>query len=228
MVPAAPLPTPDLTISLAPIRVVTAKLLNIENNDYDFAAKVTNPNTDYGSADVEYAVKFLDASGNQISQKTASFYILPGQTKYVLITPLKFSQPISQAVMEIVSVAWQKLDPLAAGGVNLTSRNVSYNQISEPGVFGKAGGSIQNIANFDLGQVDVLVLLFNQGDDLTAVNRTEIRTFLANTSRGFEVSWYRPFVGQVNRVEVEAHTNVFENSNFLRQYERQERFQQFY
>ncbi|MBI4120214.1 MAG: hypothetical protein HY454_01990 [Parcubacteria group bacterium] len=60
------------------------------------------------------------------------------------------------------------------------------------------------------------------------MNRTEIRTFLANTARGFEDSWYRPFGGQVNRVEVEAHTNIFENSNFLRQYQQPERFQQFY
>jgi len=110
----------------------------------------------------------------------------------------------------------------------LIARNFAYNQVLQPGVFGKVGGSVTNNSNFDLNRVETMVLLFDQSDSVIAANRTEILTFLAKTSRGFEVTWFAPFVGQVSRVEAEANTNIFENSNFLRQYGGQERFQQFY
>lgn len=226
--PPSPAPTPNPTINLAPIQVVDRWLLNIENNDYDFLAKVNNPNTDYGSPDVEYEISFFNTSGTRISQKTGSFYILPGQTKYIINLPLKFQERISRADFAIKSVDWQKLGPLAMTGTNLVVRNSSYNQISQPGVFAKVGGEVLNNSDFDLNKVGVSVVLFDSGNNPLAVGQTEINTFLAKTSRGFEITWYVPFVGNVARVDAEANTDIFENSNFLRQYGGQERFKQMY
>ncbi len=229
VVPPTPIPTPNPTINLAPIQVSFAKLFNIQNNDYDFLAKVTNPNTDYGSSNAEYQLTFRDASGITVSTKTGSFYILPGQTKYIVDLPLRFSQPVSQAELKVTSVNWQKLDPLAAGGVPLVIRDSSYSQISQAGVFSKVGGSIFNNSDFDINQVDVAVVLTDQDGQPLAVNKTLISTFLSKTTRGFEVTWGAPFVGKVINVNAEVNTNVFENSNFIRKYGgSQQPFQQYY
>ena len=221
-------PTPNPTINLAPIQVVDRWLLNVENNDYDFLAKVTNPNTDYGSPDVEYEISFFNTSGTKISQKTGSFYILPGQTKYIIDSPLKFQERISRADFSIKSVDWQKLSSLAMTGVSLVVRNSSYNSILQSGIFAKVGGDVLNNSDFDLNKVNVSVVLFDLENNPLAIGRTEINTFLAKTSRGFEITWFVPFVGDVVRVDAEANTDIFENSNFLRQYGGQERFKQMY
>lgn len=227
-VPEKPTPTPNPTINLSPVIIVSQKLINVENNDYDFLAKVNNPNTDYGSPDVEYQITFLNAAGTQILQKSDFFYILPGQTKYVVNTPLKFNEPVAQAEVKIISIDWQQMDSLSSENISLLPRNISYNEISATGIFSKVGGSIQNDSNFDFGQVSVLVILLNGVSEPIAVNKTEIMTFMAKTTRGFETTWYQPFADEVSQTEVEAYTNIFENSNFLRQYERTEKFQQFY
>jgi len=228
--PPLPSPTPNPTANLAPIQVVFTKLFNVENSDYDFLAKVSNPNTNYGSPDVEYEISFFDVNGTEISQKSGSFYILPGQTKYVIDLPLEFQEPVSRADFAVKSVDWQKLNPLAATGVNLVVKSSSYAQVLQPGVFSKVGGEVLNNSNFDLNKVDVLVVLLDQSGEPIAIGKSEgaIYTFLAHTTRGFEVSWSASFVGNVNRVDIEANTNVFENSNFLRQYGGQERFKQMY
>lgn len=223
-----PTPTPNPTINLAPISIISTQLFNITDNDYDFLAKVGNSNTDYGSGDVEYQLTFFDTSGQQISQKQNSFYILPGQTKYIIESPLKFNQPVAKVIMAIKSVDWQKLDPLASSNISFLPSNYSYNETSQAGVFSKVGGSILNNSDLDLGQVSVVVLLFDGSDSVIGVNKTEILTFLAKTTRGFEVAWYTPFVGKVARTEVNSYTDVFENSNFLSRYGRPEKFQQFY
>lgn len=228
VVPVAPQATPNPTINLAPIQIVFTKLFNIQNNDYDFLAKVYNPNTEYGSGDVRYTLYFYNASDQQVLNKTGNFYILPGQTKYVIDLPLKFEEPISRIDFKIDSVDWQKLDQLAANGVALVVKNATFQQINQSGTFAKVGGEIFNSSDFDLNKVDVLVVLLDQTEAPIAVNKTEIRTFLAKTNRGFEATWFASFVGQTNRVDAEASTNVFENSNFLRQYGGQEKFKQLY
>jgi hypothetical protein len=228
--PPPPSPTPNPTINLAPIEVINRWLFNVENNDYDFLVKVANPNTDYGSPNVEYELIFFNSAGAQISKKTGSFYILPGQVKYVADLPLKFQEPISRVDFAIRSVDWQKLSPLAATGVNLVVKNYenSYVEVQQPGVFSKAGGKVLNDSDFDLDRVDVVVVLFDENGTPLGVNKTVINTFLAKTIRGFEAAWPSPFVGKVARVDAEANTNVFENSNFLRQYGGQEKFKQMY
>ncbi len=228
--PPLPTPTPNPTINLAPVQVVFTKLFNIENNDYDFLAKVTNSNTEYGSPDVEYEISFFNSSGGRKipTTKTGSFYILPGQTKYIIDSPIKLQEPVTNAEISIKSVDWQKLSSLALTGVTLVVKNSSYNQILQPGVFGKVGGEVLNNSDFDLNKANISVVLFDSENNPLAVGQTEINTFLAKTSRGFEITWFVPFVGNVSRVDAEANTDVFENSNFLRQYGGQERFKQMY
>ena len=102
--PRLPLPTPNPTAHLIPINILSTQLLYIQDDDYDFTAKVSNANTDYGSADVEYELKFYNASNVAVSNRVGSFYILPGQTKFFIATPLKFSEPISRAELAIKSV----------------------------------------------------------------------------------------------------------------------------
>lgn len=228
VVSSRPSLTPPPTANLTPIQVIFSKLFNVENNDYDFWVRVTNPNTDYGSPDVEYELTFTRLNGTIISKKTGSFYILPGQTKNVIDSPLKFSEPVGQAEFRIISSDWQKLSPLAASGVTLVTENPSYNPVSSQGIFAKVGGEVLNNSDFDLNKVDVTVVLLDQSSEPVAVNKTEINTFLGRTTRGFEVTWFTPFVGKVDRVDVEANTNVFENSNFLRTYGGQEKFKQLY
>lgn len=224
----APTPTPNLTINLAPLQIISTKLFNIENTDYDFLAQIRNPNTEYGSGRVDYELSFFGAAGTVILKKTGSFYILPGQTKYIIDGPIRLAEPASRAQLWTTSVDWQKLGQLGLTGVPLLVRSASYVQTLQPGVFGKVGGDIFNSSDFDLNKVDVAVVLLDSANQPVAVNKTEIRTFLAHTTRGFETTWFSPFVGQVSRVRAEAHTNVFENLNFLREYGGQEKFKQLY
>ena len=223
-----PTPTPNPTINLAPIQVIFTKLLNVQNNDYDFLAKVNNSNTEYGSPAVEYEINFYDFTNEPILSKTGSFYILPGQTKYIVEPLLKFQNPISRADFKIKSVDWQKLQPLAATAATFLTRNVSYSQISRSESFAKAGGEVFNGSDLDINRVDVAVVVVDANQEPIAVNKTNIFTFLARTTRGFEVTWFVPFLGQMNRIDVEANANVFENLNFLRSYGRQEKFKQLY
>ncbi|MBI4160544.1 MAG: hypothetical protein HY506_01395 [Candidatus Yanofskybacteria bacterium] len=226
--PPTPPPTPNPTVNLAPIEIISSNLFNIQSLDYDFWAQVRNPNVDFGSGNASYEISFFNSAGTVISKKSGSFYILPGQTRYLVDGPIKSTETISRAQIKILSVDWQKLSQLGTIGVPLLVRGASYVEVLQPGIFSKVGGNIFNSSDFDINKADVIVVLLGQSDKPVAVGRTEIRTFLAQTTRGFEISWFSPFVGKVIRIQAEAYTNIFENLNFLRTYGGGEKFKQLY
>src|SRR3989344_5052289 len=62
-------------------------------SDFDALFRVSNPNTQFGSAWVNYELTLFDGQGQALLQKPGRFYILPGQTKYVYEPALKTKLP---------------------------------------------------------------------------------------------------------------------------------------
>ena len=80
----------------------------------------------------------------------------------------------------------------------------------------------------DFDKIDVAVILFDNTGKIVGVGKTDIRTFVAKSERGFNVAWPFALSRNVARQDVEASTNLFENSNFIKSYGSPEKFQKFY
>ncbi len=230
IVPAAPPPTPNPFANLAPLKVLSSNLINVESGDYDFVAKVSNPNTGFGSPSVEYDLALSDASDHIVTHKVGTFYILPGQTLYVIDSPLKLDSSVTKVKMTIKSVSWQKLDALSMQALNLVIKdNSGFQLIGQEGIYGKVAGSIVNNSALDLNSADIGVVLVDDNNVPIAVNKTQLRTFLSKTTRGFETSWYVPFAGIVAKTDVQATTNVFNGDSFIQTSGgAREQYQQYY
>ena len=226
--PPVATPTPDPRATLAPISVIDTTLLRVGDNDYDVLVKVKNPNSEYGSPEVTYTLSLSDDSGTEVFSNAGVFYILPGQTKYVLISPVTTKEPATKVNLKITGVLWERLDTLGLYDINFVSTNSKFSNTVQAPMTGKAYGLIVNKSDYDIAQVDVVVVLQDASQHTIATNRSEIRTFVAKTTRGFESAWFSPIAGTVATVVVEANANIFENANFLRTYGSQERFQQNY
>ena len=141
---------------------------------------------------------------------------------------------MSGASIDITEVEWEKVESFE--NISFPVQRKSYVVTNRNGVFSELEAVILNNSDFDFDKVEVGVILFSQPeddhpsagtDDIVAVNRTDIRTFLSRTERGFRVSWPTEFPESV-RQDIEVLTNVFENANFIRRYGTQERFQKYY
>jgi len=223
--------------SLQPIKVLSSNLFKVGElngqTDYDALFRVYNPNTQFGSANVEYSLNILNLNGDTISfllSKTGSFYILPGQTKYIYEPLLKAVRTLAgknTAILEITKIDWQKLEGVFDEDIKLAIRSKDFFSDGKPGVLAGVTGTVFNSSDFDLNRVDVVVVLFKNNTPIAA-NRTDVRTLVAGSDRFFEVDWFSPISGTPDRVDAEANTNVFQDSNFIRRYGTQEKFQQLY
>jgi hypothetical protein len=213
--------------SLSPLKITASDLIQVEENDYDFVAKINNSNLTHGSGEVKYELRLKNSSGGVVKTLEGEFHILPGQTRYIFISPIRLVSPASSAELVITEPNWQQLTDFSVGDIRLVVQRKEYTEVREENIFGKAEGVIFNNSEFDFDRVEVLVVLYDVSGDVLAAGTTNIRTFLSNKENFFEVSWFREFEGSVSRVEVQATTNAFENLNFLRRYGGDEQFQQF-
>lgn len=210
---------------LAPPQVISVKLLEADENDYDFVAEIKNPHQQFGASEVEYELVLFNGNEEEISRDDGIFYILPGQTKYFILTHLTTGKTVERIKFDILSATWQRIESL--DGLNLIIRQDKYENLS-----GNNGSKLEavifNDSDFDFKVVDVDVVLFDSNSRIIAVNRSDIRTFLARTERGFLAIWPFQISGNVARFEIYPSANIFENSNFIKNYGSEtEKFQQY-
>lgn len=217
-------PTPT---AINPIEVQFTASIRVKNFDYDIVAKIRNPNSDLGSSAVSYELKFFDQNNQVFETRTGETYILPGQVRFIVESPVRLNRELFKVELVILEAKWEKLNPIFQQDISLvaTKHDLVFNQL--PGTFAVLNGIILNSSDFDLDQTEILGILYNQAGGIAAVGKTSIWTFLAHTERAFEIKWFEEFQNNIGKIEVQTHSNLLENSNFLRRFGEQERFQEF-
>ena len=201
--------------AIAPLEVISKDYVASPVGDYDFVAKIRNPNVLYGAVSFSYNLSFLGQDKTQLAKKTGSSYILPGQTKYVVISSIGGINGWTEASFEINSVQWSKVQSFDTA-VNFMIRRQVFSS-------GQNGNSeleavVFNDSDFDFDKVDVAIVIFDEAGGIIGAAKTDIRTFLAGTERGFKVQWPYSVDSRAAKTDTEAATNLFENQNFLRKY----------
>lgn len=215
----------ECEVVLDPPKVNLTKLLKAGDKDYDFVAEIVNPHIDFGASEVGYELVLHNQAGEELLKREGVFYLLPGQDKFLVLPFLTTENNVGKIDFTIKSAKWQKLDSLE--GMNLIVRREKYN------VYGGGSSSaldavIFNDSNFDFETVNVDVVLRDYQNEIIAVNNVEISTFQARTERNFTARW--PFLinRKIAKMEIMPSTNLFENSNFIKQYgSGVEKFQQY-
>lgn len=209
---------------LAPPTIASTKLIKAGEGDYDFVAEIVNPHKDFGASEVAYELKLLNADKAELFKREDVFYILPGQTKFLILPHLTTENNVSSIELNIKSAKWQKIESLE--GMNLLVKNEKY--VSTGPASGQLNAVIFNDSDFEFELVDIDIVLYNSRGDIIAVNKSDIRTFVARTERAFSVVWPFSINGTVSKILVKPSTNLFENSNFIKSYGSEvEKFQKY-
>lgn len=216
--------------AILPLSIQFQKFIEVRPGDYDFVARIYNSNSLFGALRVKYELSFvyeLDiAGGDKSFQKVGTFYILPGQTRYVIVQGIRGDSGLANVDLEILEVEWEKVQSFE--NLNFSVQRKNYTVIDKNGIFSELEAVILNNSDFDFDKVEVGIILFDGNDNIIAINSTDIRTFLSRTERYFKVSWPIELPANAVRQDIEVLTNVFENSNFIKRYGTQERFQKYY
>ena len=206
---------------IMPLNILFQKLIEVRPGDYDFVAQINNPNSFFGTSRAKYTLDL----GGATPDRSGTFYILPGQTRYIIVSGIRSDGALTSASVDIMEVGWEKVG--AFENISFPIQRKNYTVVNKNGVFSEFEAVVLNSSDFDFDKVEVGVILFSVGGEIVAVNRTDIRTFLSRTERHFKVSW--PIeLSEITKQDIEVLTNVFENSNFIKRHGTQEKFQKYY
>lgn len=209
--PAPPLP-PAPTIY--PIEIIWSQSFISGPNLYSVAAKIRNPNTNFGASNFDYIFNLYDTDNNLIKTVSEQSFIWPGESKYVVNGGINLSKAPVKAVFEIKNSNWFEI--LNFKGVDLTIGNINYGKGKlGSGKFFMVDFTASNNTPFNLEKVYVSAVVLNKEKLPIAVGSTVLENLKSKEHRSFSIPWFSQFFGTPESVDLSISTNLWETPQLL-------------
>lgn len=216
-------------LTISAIKALSVNFIKLDDGKYDLAAKIINPNPNFGLADFKYSFKIYSEEGLIKEQRGESF-ILPAEEKYLIEAGLIVGDEIKRVdlvIDEAKNENWKKfLKEFFPSDIYISDKQFRYLE-NQPNT-AEASGIIKNSSGFDFETIKISVVLFDENKKIIGANKTEVKTVLAGEDRYFSALWFSPISGEVKSIEMQADTNLFADDNFIiRNGSETEKFQEY-
>lgn len=197
-----------------------------DNGKYDVLGKVRNPNDVEGASVFSYTATLKDSWGNVLATRQGESYILPQESKYILLVNIETTAPPVTVDFVVDDVEWERFSGYQEKpSINIYQKR--YGPISSGAGFSEAYGLLSNESPYDFRAITVRVILRDASDKPLAFNMTEMRTVKSHEERDFRLVWPSAFLGTVEKVEMEVDADVYHSDNFMHQFLPGGKFQDF-
>ncbi len=212
----APAPPPPPAPTIYPIETIWSQAFISGANIYSVAAKIRNPNTDFGASNFDYTFNLYDADNGLIKNLTGKSFIWPGESKYITQSGINLTKAPVKTVFEIKNPDWRGAPNFK--GINLALENVSYGKgASGSGKFFMVNFTSDNGTPFDLVKVYVSAVIFNKSGLPIAAGSTVLENLKSKERRPFGIPWFSEFPGTPYSVDLSISTNLWETPALLPQ-----------
>lgn len=203
------------------LKIISQGFIPTEEGNFDFVAKIENPNPDWGVEFLRYRFYMYDQNDEQIGFKEGKTYVLPQETKYLIEQRIGFPK-LGRINLEIRELIWQKIKDFEEIEIRIRNKEL---KITEQG-FNKLVGNVENKSSYDLDKIEINGLLYN-GGRLVGAGKTTMNTVLMGETRYFEISWPYEIIDEITSFELKPHTNIYLNDNFLKTHGTEEKFKEY-
>lgn len=193
-----------------PLKVSTPKIVQNSNGIISAYAEVTNRNLDLAIENLRYTFHFFNAQGDESATISGETYLLPNEKKWIVLSRVQSLQNIQSATVEIDPPTWQKRLNLPEVTLRMSEPYV-YEEVNPLATV--AEGSVVNNSPYNIKQASLLLVLYDKNDNVLAVTTREEYTLKAYERRAYKLQWPNIYKADVDRIELQAYTNVLDPSN---------------
>jgi hypothetical protein len=193
----------------------------LNNEKYDFLAKVKNSNMNF-FADLNYC--FVEGTTELACGTT---FILPDETKYVTIFAIDLKyRPVNVGIV-IKGINWQRLDlhkypdwkNFAIGHLNFVIENAAFKGSEASGLSEKIGldileFDINNKTAYNYWEVPVNIILLSGGSPV-AINHYVLNEFKSGDKKSVRISW-PDSIPKPDQISVIPNLNIADESIFMK------------
>jgi len=189
------------------LQILDKKIFSLGHNAYSGFMKIKNINLEWGVASQEYVAQFKTLGGTVLAKVNGISFILPSSEKLLV-----FSRFTSEQKPEVVEVILSDSHfihkPEVSFNYELERVNVQNNA---DGLVVSAG--IKNTTAFGIKQINLPMAVYNNKNEIVAVNFTYINDVGSGETRTFQYAWPVNVPGAV-RAEISPEINIFDRNIF--------------
>lgn len=211
--PVPPLPPAPI---IYPLEVIWSQAFVAGPDLYSIAARIRNPNTNFGASNFGYTSYLYDANGVLLTTSAGESFIWPGESKYLILGGINLMKAPVKTLFQLGEPAWREVKNFS--GVDLTLGNINYGRgKAGSGKFFSVDFTASNNTPYDLGRVYISVVVLDKGELPIAAASTLLENLKSKERRPFSIPWFSPFPGTPNRVDLNISTNLWERPELIGQ-----------
>ncbi|MDD3006967.1 MAG: hypothetical protein PHX30_05335 [Candidatus Pacebacteria bacterium] len=228
-------PIPGRPAGVKDIKINWTQFVEDGRNNYDFVTSITNQNTSWGVASVDYIFTYYDKSGEELGTREGTTSISPRgdytdvSLKYLIEDNVESNIAIDRVDLDLSNFIWKEVsgkDDIADEDdyanlneniVQILDKNFEMNPNLKMYV---VTGKTKNNSVYDFVRVGINTVLFGTDGKVVAVGQTEQLTMIAGDGWGFQIMFpnLKGKLSDVAKVDIRAETDVFDKNNFMRDY----------
>jgi hypothetical protein len=212
-------PTPAPVViapTIYPIEIIWSKVFSVGSNLYSAAAKIKNPNTNFGAGNFSYTFYFYDETGALLNTSPGGSYIWPGESKYIILGGLNLLKNPAKTQLQLGEPVWSEVKDFK--GITLALSNVNYGKgQASTGKSFEINFSANNDTPYDLAKVNVSSVVFDENNSPIAAASTLLENLKSKEIRSADISWFSPFSSNPNSVDLTISTNLWDTPELIGQ-----------
>ncbi len=189
------------------LKVLWSRTFKVANGVYDALSYVENQNFDAALKKVVYTFILYDTNNILVAKRVGKTYITPNGKIPIFEGAIRTGERVpKRATIEFDEIPeWTKVSQKAVS-LTLSARDIKFETIdSHPTVF----ASIANGSIYNLSDIEVTVILYDDRDNAFAVSRTIIDSLNKSSSGRVVFTWVTPFEKPPKRIEIIPRVNIF-------------------
>ena len=221
-------PPPPAPPDVNEIEVEWVEFVKDGEGNYDLVAKITNKNSFWGVSSVDYTFIAYGDNNKTIRTEKNETYIMPKGflkekgAKYIIEDNFKADFEIKKVEIKLSQYNWKEIkDPrdlpdFSAKVINIRDKKSEF--VTDGSGFYYAFGVTKNASKYSFYRVDIDVIVYDSNNKPIAVGKTNQWTVPGGEGWEFRIFWNEPFLGDIDHVDYEAQTNVFDSENFMKDF----------
>lgn len=189
----------------------------VGNNHYDVLGKLYNPNDTLGASTFRYTFILKGANGEVVAERSGESYILPQEGKNLIEVNLESTVAPRTVELTTSDITWERFSGYQEKP-SIPIYQKRYTVLPPGPVFSEVFGLLSNESPYDFRSIIVKVILRDAMGKPLAINKTRQDNIRAGEKRDFTLVFPIPFLGSVEKVDMEVDADVYHSQNFVKQY----------
>lgn len=185
-----------------------ARVFEVSPNLYNVIAYIENQNVDGAVYEIPYEFKVYDKDNVFITGRKGTTFIESNKSSAIFESRLSVGNRVPRrAVFSFLETPlWIRVDrDLQQSLPVFVQEKIVTGALSSP----KLTATIVNDSLYDIPDLDVIVILYNEEGNVFAASTTLIDPLRKNTSQKIFFTWPRPFEEDVFKIEIIPRINIF-------------------